>query len=58
MTQLNDWFKANKLTLNVKKTKFILFSDATIKMDNLQLKLGTNILSRWEAIAKKNISNL
>ena len=31
------WFKANKLTLNVKKTKFMMFSDKN-------LDIGTNLI--------------
>ena len=38
------WFEANKLTLNVKKTKFMVFSESTSKISNSYLKIGeTNI---------------
>ena len=40
------WFKANKLTLNVSKTKYILFRNPTQKVDfaNLSLRInGQNI---------------
>ena len=38
------WFEANKLTLNVKKTKFMVFSESTSKISNNYLKIGeTNI---------------
>ena len=38
------WFEANKLTLNVKKTKFMVFSENTSKISNNYLKIGdTNI---------------
>ena len=33
------WFKANKLTLNVKKTKFMLFSDKNLQTQ-LELRIG------------------
>ena len=34
------WFKANKLTLNVKKTKFMLFSETQFNIGNNNLKIG------------------
>ena len=34
------WFEANKLTLNVKKTKFMLFSEAKFYIVNNNLKIG------------------
>ena len=38
------WFTANKLTLNVKKTKFMLFSEKECKIGNNKLQIGgTNI---------------
>ena len=36
---LSIWFKANKLTLNIKKTKFMLFSEKNIQ-PNLELFIG------------------
>ena len=38
------WFEANKLTLNVKKTKYMVFSESTSEVSNNHLKIGdTNI---------------
>ena len=37
---INEWFTANKLSLNVKKTKYILFCKQS-KIDDLPLKLPT-----------------
>ena len=34
------WFSANKLTLNVKKTKFMLFSDKQFDIGNNKLQIG------------------
>ena len=34
------WFRTNKLTLNVKKTKFMLFSDKTLQLQGLNLRIG------------------
>ena len=34
------WFKANKLTLNVKKTKFMIFSDQNLQIGTNNLHIG------------------
>ena len=36
--QINDWFLANKLSLNVEKTKYMLFHKVT-DQNNIPLKL-------------------
>ena len=49
LEKITDWFKANKLSLNIKKTHFILFrtknekivSKVSIKIDNID-KLRLN----------------
>ena len=38
LKQINEWFKANKLSLNVKKTKYTLFCKPN-KIDDIPLKL-------------------
>ena len=42
------WFKSNRLTLNVKKTKFMLFSDknAQINLQYLNLKIGDKLVEQ------------
>ena len=42
------WFKANKLTLNVKKTKFMLFTEKNLQTDvnTLQIKIGDRIVEQ------------
>ena len=42
------WFEANKLTLNVKKTKFMMFSEknAQINLQDLHLKIGGKIVEQ------------
>ena len=42
LEKASTWFRANKLTLNVTKTKFMLFSDKDINLNalGLQLKMG------------------
>ena len=42
LEKASTWFKANKLTLNVKKTKYMLFQDTKWNSidSTLQLKLG------------------
>ena len=39
LEKASDWFKANKLTLNVSKTKYILFRKKTNKLTSLILNL-------------------
>lgn len=42
------WFQANKLTLNISKTKYILFRSKNMKVnfENYNLKLGNEIIER------------
>ena len=48
MTQLNDWFKANKLTLNSEKSNFIIFRSRQNKITNLpeQISFQNSSISR------------
>ena len=43
-------FKANKLTLNVKKTKFIVFAETNSHIGNYSLKLGDTTIEQIEQI--------
>ena len=50
-TELNkaaSWFQSNKLTLNVSKTKFILFraKNMAANFENCELKIGNEIIER------------
>ena len=40
------WFKANKLTLNVKKTKFMMFSDKNLDIGTNILKIGNQTIEQ------------
>ena len=42
------WFQANRLTLNVSKTKFMIFRNKNMHFDteNCKLKIGNEILER------------
>ena len=40
------WFKANKLTLNVKKTKFMVFSETNSEIGNNRLKIGDTTIEQ------------
>ena len=42
------WFQANRLTLNVSKTKFMLFRNKNMHFDpeNCKLKIGNDILEK------------
>jgi len=46
---LYDWFKANKLSLNISKTNYMIFSNNSIPQHNLnqsKIKIGNEIISR------------
>ena len=40
------WFRANKLTLNVKKTKFMLFSEKSLQLQDVTLKIGNQTIQQ------------
>ena len=54
------WFQANKLTLNVSKTKYILFRSKHMPFDDLEFKLniGEENIERIGHICRENIYNL
>ena len=52
------WFKANKLTLNVKKTKFMIFSDQNLQIGTNNLHIGDQSTEQVGTYCKKSISNL
>ena len=39
LTKLSDWFKANKLTLNISKTKYMLFRKKSANIDFSKFQL-------------------
>jgi len=43
---LTDWFRANKLSLNVTKTNYMIFSKTQIDSSNINLKIGTEHINR------------
>ena len=42
---LNDWAVQNRLTVNMNKTEFMLFSNETANIDDIQLKIGQDKLT-------------
>ena len=40
--KVNQWFKANKLSLNLKKTNFIIFAGGNKKYDKEKAKIYIN----------------
>ena len=48
LEKLADWFRANKLTLNIAKTKYILFRDKNqlVNFDNLHLLIDNEKMDR------------
>ena len=54
LSQINDWFLANRLSLNVEKTKYMLFHKC-IEQENIPLKLpllqlNSNIIERGNSL--------
>ena len=42
-----DWFKANKLTLNISKTNYVLFTRSTYANENqMPFKIGTDVIKK------------
>ena len=46
LNKLSEWFKSNKLSLNVDKTKFIIFGNKHILLNSSQLILDGKILEQ------------
>ena len=57
LEKIGDWFKANKLSLNNKKTKYTLFHKNSIK-DDLPLKLQDLKIANNQIERKKAIKSL
>ena len=55
LEKASNWFQVNKLTLNVSKTKYILFRTKNMPVDftNLQLKIGEESIERIGSNCKK-----
>jgi hypothetical protein len=47
---LNDWFRANKLSLNVSKTNYMIFSNSKWVNDNLNLNIGPDNIERKDNV--------
>ena len=51
LNRLNDWFKANKLSLNVGKTNFMLISNLrNVKNNKHVLKIGDSVIERKQCV--------
>ena len=47
LIQFSEWFKANKLTLNISKTNYVIFSKSTTSRNtNLPLKIGIEHITK------------
>src|SRR5579872_4641501 len=52
LTILSDWFKANKLSLNIKKTNFMLFGSRSIPLNDENSEIQFKITIENENIAQ------
>ena len=52
MQSLTDWFRANKLSLNVQKTNFVLFKpkQVTLNMEIATLQLGDQLIKKVNCV--------
>jgi hypothetical protein len=48
LTNIVDWFKLNKLSLNISKTKYMLFHSTQRNIPNLNIELNMNVLEKLE----------
>ena len=48
LAKVDTWFKCNKLSLNIKKTNYIVFTTAQsqINTENLTLKINNQVIER------------
>ena len=46
LQMLSSWFKSNKLSLNIKKTNYIIFGNIKILNNNFNIILDGNTLTR------------
>jgi hypothetical protein len=46
LTNINDWLKVNKLSLNIKKTKYMIFHMPKKKVNTIELKIEDTIIER------------
>ena len=43
---LTDWFRANKLSLNITKTKYMIFSNTQQELPDIEFKFGAETINR------------
>ena len=55
LIHLTDWFIGNKLSLNVTKTNYMLFSDATKYLPELQLHINDQLIEKTECATSLGI---
>ena len=57
LEKISQWFKANKLSINIKKTKFTLFHKNSVK-DEIPLKLAALVIANKSVERKPSIKLL
>ena len=51
LNSLAEWFKSNKLSLNIGKTNYVVFKpNDTLKIPNLNIKIGTEDITEQTAV--------
>ena len=51
LSKLSDWFRANKLSLNIKKTNYIMFGNKKLSQSSnpFQIKIDDSIIERVQS---------
>ena len=48
--KVNEWLKANRLSLNVDKSSFMLFTHSQARHDGIQIRLGDRTINQVKSI--------
>jgi hypothetical protein len=50
LDSLTDWFRANKLSLNVSKTNYMIFSNINSKQHAMEIKLTNTTITKKNCV--------
>ena len=48
--KVNEWLKANRLSLNVDKSTFMLFTHTQVRHDDIQIRIGNRTINQVKSI--------
>jgi hypothetical protein len=50
LSTLEDWFRANKLSLNINKTTYMVFQNKSDNLNNMVINIGTEIIKKEKSV--------